>query len=341
MIAEIFKKLSARAHLTPVEMSWAIDSIVVGRLSDDEIEKFLLALREKGESDSEISTAAGVLASHAVKLSKPYPDLLDTCGTGGDGRLTLNVSTLASIVACAAGARIGKHGNRAVSGKTGSADLLEALGVKVDLQPAQWERSIGETGYAFFFAPLYHPAIRQAGAARRRIQGKTLFNILGPLLNPARASRRLLGVYDARLLNLMGPALERNGAAQALIVRGREGLDEVSLSGITDAVYHVFGIRPSTQALALEPQAFGLTPCPLEALVCATPEDSRRDALAVLDGAAGPKSDWTVLNAGVALWIAGKAKDMKEGVGMAREAVRSGAAKAKLNQIAEFTRSAK
>lgn len=339
MIAEIFAKLSEKRDLTPIETHWAMEAIVTGSLSDTEIEKFLIGLRDKGETETEICAAAGVLAQHAVKLSKPFPDLLDTCGTGGDGRSSLNVSTLAAIVACAAGARIGKHGNRAVSGKTGSADLLELLGMKIDHAPRVWERSIEATGFAFFFAPLYHPAVRQASAARKRIAGKTLFNVLGPLLNPARASRRLMGVYDPRLLRLIGPALQQNGAVQALVVRGQDGFDEVSLTGRTDAVRYVFGKGASTENLLFDPQSAGLVPCRLDALVCKSPEESRRDALAVLGNVPGPKTEWTLLNAGAALWIGGQAPDLRGGVARAREALASGAALKKLEQIIEFTRS--
>lgn len=338
MLEEILKKLSRRLDLEPIAMGEVMEGIVAGRFADADIERFLLALREKGESEAEICAAAGVLSRHAVKLSRTYPDLLDTCGTGGDGRSSLNVSTLASLVVCAAGVRVGKHGNRAVSGRTGSADLLEMLGVKIDAAPAVWERCIEEAGFAFFFAPLYHPAVRQASAARKRIAGKTLFNILGPLLNPARAQRRLMGVYDVRLLSLLGPALEQNGAVQALVVRGQDGLDEISLTAKTDAAHYILGRNAKTHYLVIDPKETGLPPCRLEELICATPEDSLRDARAVLGGQAGPKLDWTLLNAGAAIWIAGRADDLRGGIAQAREAVLSGAVLKKLDQIVALSK---
>ncbi len=216
-----------------MDVGLTMEKMVAGQLADAEIESFLTQLHSRGETAAEILTAAKVMRRHSVKLKKVFPDLLDTCGTGGDSRNTLNVSTIASIVACAASATVAKHGNRSVSSVCGSADLLEMLGMRIDLPPQAVEEMIETIGFGFFFAPRFHPATKYAMPARKRIQGKTIFNVLGPLTNPAGARFQLLGVYEDRLVPLVAQAVLGLGVKKALIVHGEDGMDEISLTGKT------------------------------------------------------------------------------------------------------------
>ena len=315
-------------------MESAMEEIVGGKSNDADIEHFLLLLRQKGETASEVTAAAKIMRRHAVKLSRAYPELLDTCGTGGDGKGTLNVSTLSSLVAAAAGAKVGKHGNRSVSSVCGSADLLEMLGVRIDLTPPVLEKCLQKTGFAFFFAPLFHPATRFAGPARKKIQGKTLFNLLGPLANPAGASNQLMGVYEERLVELMAGALMKLGSRRAMVVHGTDGLDEISLSAPTQVAEVVDGM---TKLYRIGPETFGLTPVPIEALQCRSKEESRETALKVLKGSPGAASDVVAMNAGAALYVAGIARSLADGFVLARKTLQNGAAQEKLLQITSVT----
>lgn len=332
---EALDRLGAGKPLDARVMVAAMEDIVFGRSNDADIERFLLLLRKKGETSEEIASAAGVMRAHAVKLSKPHPELLDTCGTGGDGQHTLNVSTLSALIACAGGVAVGKHGNRSVSSVCGSADLLEALGVRIDLSPQAIESGLDATGFAFFFAPLFHPATRFAMPARKKIQGKTLFNILGPLSNPAGATSQLLGVYDKTLVPLVAQALLRLGSKRALVVHGMEGLDEISIAGPT----LVAEVRDGAiLTYEIKPEDLGLERTPLDSLRCRTKEENVAVAHHILSGERSAGADMVCLNAGAAFYVAGRAKNIREGVALAQGVQRSGEALKKTEFIAEETR---
>ncbi len=336
-IVDMILKLGKKQPLSAKEMSLAMEQIVGGDASDGQIEEFLLALRKKGESIEEIIAAAKVMRKHAVHLSKEIPDLLDTCGTGGDEQRTLNVSTLSALVACAAGVKVAKHGNRSVSSVCGSADLLEMLGVKIDLGPEKVLRSIEETGFGFFFAPQFHPATKAATPARKKIKGKTLFNLLGPLANPANATRQLLGVYEERLVPLFAEALLKLGIERAMVVHGDDGMDEISLSAATDVAEIKEGKITRYRVM---PENFNLKQEPIENLRVSSKEESCDVALKVIRGDVNAASKIVCLNTAAALVVAGKARVMKEGLLMAMDVLENGSVEKKLKQIAQFSQKA-
>lgn len=335
ILQKTISRLNQRQSLTAPEMAEAMEAIVTGQVNDEEIERFLLALREKGETAGEISAAAKVMRRHSLKLSRSYSDLLDTCGTGGDAQHTLNISTLAALVACAAGVRVAKHGNRSVSSLCGSADILEALGVVIDLEPEKIERAVDQLGFGFFFAPKFHPATRLAMPARKKIKGKTIFNLLGPLCNPAGAGYQLLGVYEAPLVDRMAEVLRSLGCRRALVVHGAGGLDEMSIGGPTK-VAEVEDEK--IKKYSVSPEEMGLRPAGMSALVCASKEDCVRAARAILKGVPGPSADVVCLNAGAGLFVAGKTASIREGVAAAQAAIARGAAQKKLEALVAFSK---
>ncbi len=328
-------KLRQKKALTPLEMKSFMENLMTGKVPDQEIESFLLLLRKKGETADEIAAAAQVMRENAVKLPKNFPDLLDTCGTGGDGQKTLNISTLSALTACAAGARVAKHGNRSVSSVCGSADLLEMLGVKIDFPAEKVAQSLEKTGFGFFFAPVFHPAVKAAMPARKRIQGKTLFNILGPLSNPAKAPYQIVGVYEERLVELVSKALKKLGCLRAMVVYGMDGLDEISISGETKIAELKDGEISTYKAV---PEDFGLKRESMESIRCQTPEDAKKAALKVLKGDSGAFSKIVSLNAAAALYTAGKVKSIKQGLLMAMETLEKGLVEKKLKQITDFSK---
>lgn len=333
--AEALNKLRERKKLTAAQMGSFMRGVMDGRISDAEIEDALLILRERGETAEELSGAALVLRERSLKLPRTFPDLLDTCGTGGDGQHTLNVSTLSAIVACAAGARVAKHGNRSVSSVCGSADILELLGIRPDLSPASVARSLEKEGFGFLFAPLFHPAVKAAMPARKRIQGKTLFNILGPLSNPASAPFQLVGVYEKRLVRLVAEALMRLGSERALVVHGADGMDEMSLSGETFVAELSDG---AIREYEVVPEDFGLKRESIASLRCETKEESLRAARNVLQNDATAASKIVCLNAAAALYVSGVASSVKEGLLRAMDALESGRAEKKCRSLSRLTR---
>ncbi len=333
LVTDALIRLGEARSLTAPQMTSVMEAIVTGSVQDAQIEQFLLALREKGESVDEITAAAKVMRKAAIKLPARFPDLLDTCGTGGDDQHTFNISTLSALVACAAGAQVAKHGNRSVSSVCGSADLLEMLGVKIDLSPERVAESISKTGFGFFFAPQFHPATRHAMPARKKIQGKTLFNLLGPLANPAEARYQLLGVYSSVLVKPMAQVLIHLGVERALVVHGHDGLDEISLSGKT-SICEVAGKEISQYEVV--PEDFNLKRESLESLRCATKDASHAMALRVLEGDQSAALKIVSLNAAAALYVCGKVKTIKEGVLRALDALENGMAKKKLATIVAF-----
>jgi len=313
------------------EMLALMRRIMSGEMSPVMMTALLIGLRVKKETIGEITAAAQVMREFSTKVDvADRSHLVDIVGTGGDGSHTFNISTCSMFVAAACGARVSKHGNRSVSSKSGSADVLEALGVPMGLSPAAIARSIAETGIGFMFAPNHHPAMKNVAPVRRELGVRTIFNILGPLTNPAGAPNILMGVFHPDLVGIQVRALQRLGAEHALVVYGRDGLDEVSLgAGTMVGEYKDGGIRE----YEIHPEDFGLTMASSRALKVETPAQSRALLESVLDNAAGPARDIVMLNAGVALYAANVAGSMADGVALAREALASGKAREKMQQF--------
>ena len=319
------------------EMVPLMRSIMSGQVSPTLIAAILIGLRVKKETIGEIAGAAEVMREFAAKVSVSDPDnLVDIVGTGGDGAHTFNVSTAASFVCAAAGARVAKHGNRSVSSKSGSADVLEALGANINLKPEQVGRCIDETGIGFMFAPNHHLAMKHAAPVRRELGVKTLFNILGPLTNPAGAGRQLMGVFHPDLVGIQARVLQRLGSRHVMIVYGMEGMDEISLAGPTMVGELKEG---SVREYNIEPKDFGLKNADAAAVRVDGVEQSKSMVLAALANEAGAARDIVALNAGAGVYVAGLAPTLAGGVQKALAAIASGAARKKLDAFVGFTRS--
>ena len=314
-------RLVRSESLSEAEASAAFETIMRGDATPVQIAGFVVALRIKGETVDELTG----FAKTARRLSTPIDvdgDLLDTCGTGGDGLATFNISTLAAIVASACGARVAKHGNRAASSMCGSADVLEQLGVKIDLAPEGVARCIDQAGIGFLFAPIFHPSFRFAAVPRRELGVRTVFNVLGPLCNPAGARFQALGVADGALAGKMADVLLRLGVERAIVFHSADGMDELSIS----APSHVIEIDGSRKEYELNAAELGLKQAPLESVRGGGPEQNARIARELLSGATGPRRDVLLLNAAAALRAAGRARGWKEGLGAAAEAIDTGRA---------------
>jgi anthranilate phosphoribosyltransferase len=320
------------------EMLSLMRSIMSGEVSPALIAAIITGLRVKKETIGEISAAAEVMREFATKVTVPDdPRLIDTCGTGGDGAHSFNISTAAMFVAAAAGAKIAKHGGRSVSSKCGSADVLEALGANINLAPAQVARSISEVGVGFMFAPNHHGAMKHAAPVRRELGVKTIFNILGPLTNPAGARQQVMGVFHPDLVGIQARVLQRLGSRRAIIVHGLEGLDEISVSGPTAvAELNDGGIREYTIA----PQDFGLPVHAGTAIRVDGVEQSKAMLLAALENEESAARDVVALNAGASVYVAGLAETLAAGVKLAQATIASGAAREKLDAFVAFTRKA-
>ncbi len=330
MVASSFDQpLSAEA------MTRVMTELMTGRQSTEQIQQFLATLAKRGETAEEIAAAVGVLRTRAVPLplSRAY-ELCDTCGTGGDGQGTINVSTLAALVAAAAGVRICKHGNRAASSRCGSADLLEALGVNLNASPMQVARCIEEIGFGFCFAPCFHPAMKIVAPARKALGIRTIFNLIGPLANPAPLTFQLVGVPETRLLRPMADALIRLGLRHGMVVRGRDGLDEITTTGLTDALEVRGGKITERQ---LDPEAYGLRRATLEALRGGDVAQNARLAREILAGKHSPMRDIIAFNAGCAIYVADRAATIQDGISAASEVLESGRAATLLTQLQEMT----
>lgn len=318
---ESIAKLVKCENLTEDEAASAFETIIRGDATAVQIAGFLVALRMKGETAEEITGFARTARAMATPIQVDGA-LLDTCGTGGDGLATFNISTLSAIVAAACGARVAKHGNRAASSLCGSADVLEKLGVKIDLAPDGVARCIEEAGIGFLFAPIFHPSFRFAAIPRRELSIRTVFNVLGPLCNPAGAKYQALGVADGAMAAKMADVLLRLGVERAIVFHAADGMDELSVASPS----HVIEIDGTRKDYELDPADLGLAKAPIEALRGGGPEENARVARELLDGAKGPRHDVVLLNASAALRAAGLAKDWKEGIGLAAEAIDSGRA---------------
>jgi len=321
--------------LLPEDAEGAMEEIISGRASDSRIAAFLTALRMKGETVNEIAAFARVMGRFSVRVSPGVEGVLvDTCGTGGDSIKTANISTAAMFVAAGAGVKIAKHGNRAVTGKVGSADILEALGARIDLPREEVERCIRETGVGFMFAPRFHPAMRNIAAVRRELGFRTVFNILGPLTNPAGVDAQLLGVCSAELTEKMALVLRELGRKRAMVVFGLEGIDEISVCGETLVAELGGGVISS---YTIRPEDFGIQRASKEDLLCEDLGANIRGFLGSLSGEPGPITDMVILNAGAAIFLGERAGDMREGVELARESVKSGRAYGKLVDFVRAT----
>ncbi|MEY4317968.1 MAG: hypothetical protein RI902_1776 [Pseudomonadota bacterium] len=313
------------------EMLHIMRLIMAGEMSPVLMSAFIAALRVKKETIGEITAAAQVMREFSTKVEvADRQHLVDIVGTGGDGSHTFNISTCSMFVAAAAGAKVSKHGSRSVSSKSGSADVLESLGVSINLTPTQIAQCIAQVGIGFMFAPNHHPAMKNVAPVRKELGVRTIFNILGPLTNPAGAPNILMGVFHPDLVGIQVRALERLGADHAMVVYGRDGLDEVSLGAAT-----LVGELKNGQVREYEihPEDFGFAMSSSRALRVETPEQSRTMLLGVLDNAEGPARDIVVLNTAVALYAANVVDSIEAGIVRAREALSSGAAKAKLDQL--------
>jgi anthranilate phosphoribosyltransferase len=328
------QRLIAGQDLERSEAEALFDRLMDGELSEVHKTALLVALASKGESPAEIAGAAQAMRRRALVIPHQLPDVIDTCGTGGDGAGTFNISTAAALVAAAAGARVAKHGNRSVSSRSGSADVLAACGVTLDLTPEALGRCLEEVGIAFLFAPALHPAMREVMPVRRELGVRTIFNLLGPLCNPAGARRQLIGVYAAHLVAPLGEVLRQLGSERAMVVHGGDGLDEITTTTVTTVCELRDGVLETYQ---LDATSLGLPRREARELAGGAPEENARLLRAVLGGAQGALFDVTALNAGAALAVAGVASSLAEGIALAQQTLRSGVAAEKLAQLASFT----
>lgn len=335
MLKPALEKIVNHESLTFDEAYEALHTIMVGEGTDAQIAALLVALRMKGESSAEIGGFAKAMRERAVRIKTSHPDVVDTCGTGGDKCDTFNISTGAALVAAGAGVPIAKHGNRAVSSRCGSADVLRALGVNVEASPEVVTRCLEEVGIGFLFAPMMHPAMRYAIGPRKEMGLRTVFNILGPLTNPAGAKRQVIGVFSAQYTELLASALQSIGTEHALVVHGLVGMDEISTVGDTQVTELAHG---SIHSALWSPEQFGLPQATLEDLAGGLPEQCASILLKVLGGEPGPARDIVALNAAAAIYVGGRAADMQEGLYLAQQSLDSGAAMAKLAALKEVSK---
>ncbi|MBQ2473683.1 MAG: anthranilate phosphoribosyltransferase [Lachnospira sp.] len=331
MIKEAIAKLVKGEDIPEELMTEVMEEIMTGEATDAQKASFLTALSIKGETIDEITAAARVLRAHCEKFLNDM-EVLEIVGTGGDGSNTINISTLSSIVSAAAGIAVAKHGNRAASSKCGTADVLEALGVKIDCAPARSAQILHDINLCFLFAQKYHPAMRFVGGVRKEMGIRTLFNLLGPLANPAGATMQLFGVYSEELVEPLAHVLHNLGVKRALVVYGMDSIDEISLSAPTK-VCEFKG--DEFKSYEITPEQFGMKRCKKEELVGGTPEENAQFALEILKGVKGPKRDVVLLNAGAAIYLAKDDITMEEAIAIAADMLDSGKALEKLNQFIE------
>jgi anthranilate phosphoribosyltransferase len=332
---EAINRLCDKREIFYDEMVDLMRQVMEGKVTPVQLAAILMGLHVKTESVSEIAAAAMVMREFSTKVDASGLDhLVDTCGTGGDKSHSFNISTTAAFVAAAAGARVAKHGGRSVSSKSGSADVLEGLGVNLALSPEQVALCMREVGLGFMFAPSHHPAMKHAAPVRKELGMRTILNILGPLTNPAGAPNQVMGVFHPDLVGIQARVLKMLGSRHVLTVHGHDGLDEITITGPTNVaeLKHDF-----ITEYTIEPKQFGLDLAPIEAIQVAGPDESRARVQAVLAGEAGPSRDIVLLNAAAALYVSGVAASLWDGVALARDAITSGAAKAKLERLVSFT----
>lgn len=333
MVKEAIAQLVKREDLTSEVMEQVMEEIMTGEATDAQKASFLTALSMKGETIDEITSAAKVLRSHCERFLNDM-DVLEIVGTGGDGSNTINISTLSSVVVSAAGIPVAKHGNRAASSKCGTADCLEALGVKIDCAPARSAQILKDINLCFLFAQKYHPAMRFVGAVRKEMGIRTLFNVLGPLANPAGATMQLFGVYSEELVEPLAHVLRNLGVKRAMVVYGKDSIDEISLSAETKVCEFK---NDEFKSYIIKPEDLGIARCNKEDLVGGTPQENAAIVNDILGGAKGPKTDVVLLNAGAAIYLASDGITLKDGIEKAREIIVSGKAKEQLEKFIEET----
>ena len=337
MFPALLDKLNQHRDLTTDEAAAAMADIMEGRATSAQIAGLLIGLRMKGERPGEIVGLARTMRAHAVHLAKTYPDVFDTCGTGGDGSNTFNVSSVAAVVVAACGVRVAKHGNRSVSSRCGSADLFEAIGVELSAPPAIVQDCLDAVGIAFFFAPTFHPSMQHAAQARRDLGVRTAFNLLGPLTNPADARRQLVGVPRPELTDLVARSLALLGSDRAWVVHGADGLDEISTTGYTKVsecrgrVVNTFYVHPTE---------FGLPKVEVGALTGGDVQENTAIARSILSGEHGAPRDIVLLNTAAALFVAGRVASIPEGLELAADAIGTGRAATTLETMARFSQGA-
>ena len=325
-----------KRDLSKEEMLDVMHQIMQGELTPVQIAGMLIGLRAKGETVTEIAAAAQVMRELSTKVPVASTEhLVDTCGTGGDGAHTFNISTAAALVAAAAGAKVAKHGGRSVSSTCGSADVLEALGVNVNLTPEQVARSVQEIGVGFMFAPNHHSAMKHAAPVRRELGVRTLFNLLGPMTNPAGAKNQVMGVFHRDLVPKLAQVLKELGSRHVMVVHAADGLDEISLGGDTYVAELCGG---TITEYTLNPQQFGLSACASEKLAVHNIDEAKAMLLAALGNQAGAARDIVALNAGAAIYVSGAARSLSEGIAQAQAVIESGAAQAKLDALVSFSK---
>ncbi len=336
MIQQAIHKLVEKNNLTKQEAYECVIEIMSGKSSEVLISSFLTALRMKGETASEISGCAQAMREMATKIDSKHENLIDTCGTGGDGLGTFNISTISAIIASAAGAIVAKHGNRAISSKCGSADVLKAIGVNIEIPKEKVEQCLNEIGIAFLFAPMLHVAMKYTTPVRRELGMRTVFNVLGPLTNPAGAKRQLIGVFRPMLTELLAEVLFDLGTERALVVHGIGGMDEISTIAET-RMTEINNGKISTYTFSNE--SVGIPSSSLSEISGDSIELNAQIVHSILNGVKGPQRDIVVLNAAAAIYLSGIAKSIQDGVSVAQNTIDTGKAKKKLQQLREYTNS--
>ncbi len=335
MIKESINLLVQGIHLSEEEMAGCMKEIMEGKATEAQIGALLTALRINGETVDEITGAARIMREKVAGIKSPE-GVLDTCGTGGDMSRTFNISTAAAIVVAACGVPVAKHGNRSVSSRSGSADVLEALGVRIDLPPGKVEKCLFESGFGFLFAPLFHPAMKYAVGPRKEIGVRTIFNILGPLTNPAGARRQVLGVFADRLTETLAQVLGNLGSEDVMVVHGEDGLDEITISNGTKVSRCR---RGQVETFYITPEVFGVTRADVGTLQGGEKDENAKILLSVLNGERGPKRDVVLMNSAAALVVAARAQDFRDAMLVVSDAIDSGNALRKLQEIIRVSNS--
>ena len=332
---DILSKVSSESGLSDEESYFSFNYILEGKASEKQIEKFLLSLRERGEKIDEITAATRVMREKSFKVSAP-DSAIDTCGTGGSGSGKYNISTAASLVAAGAGAVIAKHGNRALSSKSGSSQVLEELGVKLNIDPKKITECIEKSNIGFMFAPNHHPAMKYVGPVRQRLKVRTIFNILGPLSNPANVKKQLIGVFDKKWLEPMVKTLKSLGSHKALLVNGSDGFDELTTTGVS----HVAELNEGNiKTYEINPEKLGLKLSKFDDLIGGDPEQNAKKIINLLEGEKGPYRDIVLLNSAAALYVDGKVKNLKDGISMSENSIDNGNAKIALDNLVRASNS--
>lgn len=338
MIKDALAKLADRTDLSLQEAEMVMAEIMSGEATSAQIAAYLMGLRQKGETVEEIVGSVKAMRSYAIRIRVGAKIVVDTCGTGGDGAHTFNISTTAALVTAGAGITVAKHGNRSISSKSGSADVLTALGVKIDLEPDRVADCIDEVGIGFLFAPLFHGAMKHCAEPRKDLGIRSLLNVLGPLANPAGATHQVLGVYDAKLTEILGRVLLELGVQHCIVIHGLDGLDEITLSDRTRVSEGKGGVVASR---FIAPEEFGLRRVARKEFTGGLPKDNARITQDILRGRKGPQRDIVCLNAAAAMVVGGKSKTLQEGFQLAQQTIDSGAAAEKLERLITFTNQAR